>query len=221
MSWIHDVSYVSDVPGKNDSKGLVGGGISTDSLIDLVSNAQHFILIQTPYLVTTALSQDLFRRAIDRGVSIKILTNSLLSTDNLEAFSGYKREREVLLDMGVEIYELKPDALIRLKVMTGALQRELHHTPKFGLHAKSMVIDAATSVVGTFNLDPRSANLNTECVTIIRNETISTQLQQTMLVELAEENAWKVSKDFNPDHLASFGKRFQLMLRRIVPQSIL
>lgn len=222
LRWLEDVTFVSDLPGKNaGDAGLSGGGTTTDSLAALISKAKQSIYIQSPYLVTTALSQQLFADAISRGVSVKILTNSLTSTDNLEAFSGYKRERETLLKIGVEIYELKPDAAIRYKVMTGALQKSMNFSPIFGLHAKSMVIDAAISVVGTFNLDPRSANLNTECITIIRDQSIGHQLQQTMSEEFHPENAWRITSDFNPDDEASFGKRFQLWLRGIVPKSIL
>ncbi len=220
--WVDDVSFVSDLPGKNDgAEGLGGGGMSTDALIDLINNAKRSVYIQTPYLVTTELSQQLFQQAIERGVEIKILTNSLLSTDNLEAFSGYKREREKLLDIGVQIYEFKPDAAIRYQVMTGALQKEVNFSPIFGLHAKSMVVDKEIAVIGTFNLDPRSANLNTECIAVVNDTTIATNLANTMLEEFKEENAWQTTRDFNPDDLASNGKRFQLWLRGVVPKSIL
>lgn len=222
VAWVDDVSFVSDLPGKNDGKdGLGGGGLSTDALITLIEEAKTSVYIQTPYLVTTEVSQQLFKRAIDRGVEVKILTNSLLSTDNLEAFSGYKREREKLLAIGVQIYEFKPDAAIRYQVMTGALQREMNFTPIFGLHAKSMVIDKEVAVIGTFNLDPRSANLNTECIAVVRDSTIATDLFNTMAVELKAENAWQTTMDFNPDSNATRGKRFQLWLRGVVPKSIL
>jgi cardiolipin synthase C len=220
--WVDDVSFISDLPGKNDgNEGLGGGGLSTSALVDLIDGAEESIYIQTPYLVTTELSQQLFQNAIGRGVEVKILTNSLQSTDNLEAFSGYKREREKLLNIGVKIYEFKPDAAIRYQVMTGALQKQLDFTPTFGLHAKSMVVDQKIAVIGTFNLDPRSANLNTECIAVIRNETIGSNLFETMTEELKPENAWQTTIDFNPDSYASRGKRFQLWLRGIVPKSIL
>lgn len=220
--WVDDVSFISDLPGKNDgSSGLEGGGLSTDKLVQLISEARNEIYIQTPYLVTTELSQQLFADAIARGVSVNILTNSLLSTDNLEAFSGYRREREKLLEIGVHIYEFKPDAAIRYQVMTSALQKEMNFSPIFGLHAKSMAIDNEIAVIGTFNLDPRSANLNTECIAVIYDETIATNLTQIMQTELLPENAWETTADFNPDGYASRGKRFQLWLRGLVPKSIL
>lgn len=222
MVWVDDVSFVSDVPGKNDgSEGLSGGGQSTDSLISLINRAEKSINIQTPYLVTTELSQQLFQEAINRGVEINILTNSLTSTDNLEAFSGYKRERDKLLAIGVNIFEFRPDATIRYKLMTGALQKEVDFKPKFGLHAKSMAIDKEIAVIGTFNLDPRSANLNTECIVIIYDSTIAGNLHDVMLEELKPENAWQTTSTFNPDSEASIGKRFQLWLRGVVPKSIL
>ncbi len=217
-----DVKFYSDAPGKNDgTKGLGGGGISTDALVQLVKNASDNIYIQSPYLVTTALSQNLFKEAIDRGVEIHILTNSLSSTDNLEAFSGYQRDRDVLIESGVQIYEYRPDAEIRKEIMKNDLQRKMDYKPIFGLHAKSMVVDNKTAVIGTFNLDPRSAHLNTECVTVIQSPSISAQMLATMKLELQPQNAWKVTREFNPDYLADKMKRIEVVTRRIVPKSVL
>jgi len=222
LHYVKDVVFYSDDPGKNDgSKGLKGGGISTSALIDLVSKAEESIYIQSPYLITTALSQDLFREAINRGVEIHILTNSLQSTDNLEAFSGYERDRKDLLATGTNIYEYKPDAEIRKKIMKNELQRNMDFQPIFGLHAKSMVLDNKIAAIGTFNLDPRSANLNTECVTVIYSQEVATDMVSIMKTELLPENAWKITKDFNPDHAAGKFKKIKILTRRLIPKNIL
>ncbi|MEJ2109096.1 MAG: phospholipase D family protein [Acidobacteriota bacterium] len=219
--WVDNFTFVSDLPGKNENEDLQGGGLTTDALIGLINEARKSIYIQSPYFVTTDLSQGLFKKAIDRGVQIKVLTNSLTATDNLEAFSGYRRERKKLLEIGVDVFEFRPDAAIRFKRMTGALQKKTGFNPIFGLHAKSMVVDEAVSVVGTFNLDPRSANLNTECVCIIRDPIVSEKLFKVMAEELKPQNAWHVSKDYNPDKEAGTGKRIKVWFRGIVPKSIL
>lgn len=89
---------------------MSGSGQSTEALITLVKSAKKYIDIQTPYLITNPESKKLFSDAVKRGVKIRILTYSLASTDNLEAFSGYQRERKELLYTGVQIFEFKPDA---------------------------------------------------------------------------------------------------------------
>lgn len=222
LQWVNNVEFVSDLPGKNDgSKGLDGGGISTFQLIKLVSQAKDSIIIQSPYLITTNLGKQLFKEAVKRGVKIKILTNSLASTDNLQAFSGYQRDREELLKTGVRIFEFRPDAKIRFDIMTGALQKKMNHTPIFGLHAKSMVIDGKITVIGTFNIDPRSANLNTECVTVIHSEKIAKEVQQEMLLEIKPENAWETTLTFNPDAKSSLKKNIKAKAMKIVPKGIL
>jgi phosphatidylserine/phosphatidylglycerophosphate/cardiolipin synthase-like enzyme len=223
LVWSEHVAFISDVPEKNDGdEGLGGGGITTDELIRLVEQATSTIEIQTPYLVTTDLSWDLFRRAIDRGVSIRILTNSLASTDNLEAFSGYKRDRDRLLRMGVEIYEFKPDAEIRRTVLTSPLQDTLDYKPIIGLHSKSMVVDGKIAMIGTFNLDPRSANLNTECITVMYDETIARRLQKVMEADRLPENAWRTTLQWNPDKKANLGDRFGVWWRsHLIPKSVL
>ncbi len=178
-------------------------------------------MIQTPYLITTQLGKTLFREAVARGVEVKIMTNSLASTDNLEAFSGYQRDRDRLLVTGVRVFEYKPDAAVRYKIMTGALQKEINFTPVFGLHAKSMVIDGEITVIGTFNLDPRSANLNTECVTVIYSSTITKEVLTGMEEELKPENCWETTVRFNPDSKASLKKNIKLMPMKIISKDIL
>jgi len=222
LVWTDSVQFISDLPGKNDgSMGLAGGGVATDSLVSLIAKAKTSVLIQSPYLITTESSRQLFKAAADRGVTIKILTNSLSSTDNLEAFNGYQRDRQKLLATGVMIYEFRPDAAIRFEVMTGALQRKMNFTPIFGLHAKSMVIDGEVAVIGTFNLDPRSANLNTECMAVIYDRQVAGELQQAMEADMLPENAWQTTSDYNPDAEAGTAKRMKAWLRGVVPKSIL
>jgi phosphatidylserine/phosphatidylglycerophosphate/cardiolipin synthase-like enzyme len=222
LVWLDDVEFVSDMPGKNDgNNGLGGGGLSTTALIDLIKKAKSSIDIQTPYLITTELSRNLFSEAVERGVTIRILTNSLASTDNVEAFSGYQSDREKLLRTGVNIYEFRPDAAERTRIMTGELQETLPHKPIFGLHAKSMVIDGETTVIGTFNLDPRSANLNTECIVIVRSQEISKGVLVGMEEEFLPENSWETTLDYNPDLEVDKIKRFTTWTRKIIPKEIL
>ena len=222
LVWLDDVEFISDKPGKNDGKnGLGGGGVSTNALIDLIKHAKSSIDIQTPYLITTELSRNLFREAVESGVKIRILTNSLASTDNVEAFSSYQSDREKLLGTGVSIYEFRPDAEERTRIMTGELQETLQHKPIFGLHAKSMVIDKKTTVIGTFNLDPRSANLNTECIVIVQSYKISKGVLVGMEEEFRPENSWKTTLDYNPDLEVNKIKRLKTWTRKIIPKEIL
>jgi len=222
LVWLDQVDFVSDIPGKNDgTKGLSGGGVCTDTLISLIKHAKKSLDIQSPYLITTELGRGLFKDAVQRGVKIRILTNSMASTDNMEAFSGYQRDRKKLLETGVEIYEFRPDAAERFLVMTGALQEKINFTPIFGLHAKSMVVDGKIAVIGTFNLDPRSANLNTECVAVIHSEKIAQGVLKGMETEFKSDNSWQTTLDFNPDAEAANGKRVKAWSRKIVPKDIL
>lgn len=222
VHWLNNVEYISDVPGKNDGKTFLGGsGITTDRLIALIQQAKHSVTIQSPYLVTTELGKNIFKTLVDRGVEVKILTNSLVSNDNFEAFSGYQRDRKKLLETGVKIFEFKPDAKIRQKTMSKELTKQLAKDPIFTLHAKSMVIDEEITIIGTFNLDPRSANLNTESITIIPSPKISKKVKATMEIEMSSENAWETTRDWNPDGEATFSTRLKVKSRIFVPKSIL
>lgn len=222
LVWLDSVDFVSDIPGKyNRNDHSSPGRISTFALIDLIKQAKKTINIQSPYLITTQLGEKLFRDAVKRGVTVRILTNSLASTDNLEAFAGYQKCRKNLLETGIKIYEFKPDAADRFKIMTGALQKKLNYAPTFGLHAKSMVIDDETTVIGTFNLDPRSANFNTECFAVIHSPKIAKGVLKGMEIEFKPENAWETTLTFNPDAEAGKKKQMKAWTRKIVPKEIL
>ncbi len=222
LVWTDSVRFVSDIPGKFDKTHVALPKTGTTfNLIALIKSAKSSIDIQSPYLITTALGEQLFREAVQRGVKVRILTNSLASTDNLEAFAGYQKCRKKLLATGVYIYEFRPDAANRYKIMTGALQKKLNFVPTFGLHAKSMVIDSETTVVGTFNLDPRSAYLNTECFAVISSSQVAGGVLKGMEEALLPENAWQTTSDKNPDAEAGRKKQLKTWTRKIVPKEIL
>ena len=67
LVWLDDVHFVSDVPGKNEESGLGSGGVSTDTLIQLIKKATRSVDIQSPYLITSDLGKKLLKDAVDRG----------------------------------------------------------------------------------------------------------------------------------------------------------
>jgi hypothetical protein len=111
------------------------------------------VLIQSPYLVLSDPALALFRETLARGVRIRISTNSLASTDNLQAFGGYRAQRRELLAMGLDVREYRPDPAVQREVMQRyeILRPE---APVFALHAKTLVVDREVVVIGTYNLDP-------------------------------------------------------------------
>lgn len=221
FAWTNDIEFIADEPGKNEATDLHGGGLTTDKVLELITKAKESIDIQTPYLITTPEGESFLKAAIIRGVKIRILTNSLSSTDNIEAFSAYQEVRETLLKIGIEIYEFRPDAQVKSEIMTGELHKGKEHKPQFGLHAKTMVIDSEISVIGTFNADPRSANLNTECITVVKSKEIATGILSGMETEYKPENSWRISLEYNPDDEVSNYKQIKTWTRKILPKAIL
>jgi len=216
MSW-EDATFISDIPGKNPGDaGLGGGGESTTYLVEAIQGAQESILIQSPYLIMPEGGIELFADLVDRGVRIRISTNSLASTDNIQAFSGYHEQREDLLRAGVELYEFKPYPQIRDELIE-RYPAIAESNPVFALHAKSMVIDGETVYIGTFNLDPRSANLNTEVGVLVDSKELADQLIASIERDILSQNSWLTTEWFNPDSEVTRGKRFRVWLNSILP----
>ena len=215
MVW-DDVRFIHDVPGKNNgSDGLKGGGYTTQALIHEIKQAKKSITIQSPYLVVPDGGIELFRELTKQGVDIRINTNSLASTDNILAFSGYAKQRKKLLKAGINIFEFKPNPYIHRDLI------ERHESlnkssPIFAIHAKTMVIDGETLYVGTFNLDPRSANLNTEVGVLVKNHQLAQQVENSIKNDMRPENSWNTRTE-KPNSHASLYKRIKVRILRLLP----
>lgn len=215
MQWT-SVDYLHDIPGKNNqTHQLDGGGQTTTSLINLLSEAKHQVLMESPYLIMPEGGFEFFSELLAKGIEVAIVTNSLESTDNLQAYSGYQKQKQRLLDLGIKIYEFrsKPGIYRRLIDRHEQLGKEL---PIFALHAKSMVIDDRITYIGTFNFDPRSANLNTEVGLVIRDERIAQQVAQAIRQDMATENSWEANISDEQQNVG-FLKRVKVFLWGLLP----
>lgn len=142
----------------------------TYNVLEAVAQAQHEVVASSPYFVPGVKGMAFLKKLRDRGVKITILTNSLGSTDEPIVHTGYSRYREQMLAQGVDLYELSTTRLKdnkRLFLFGSSLGR---------LHAKLFVIDRKTSFVGSMNLDPRSATVNTEFGAVIDSPQIAREI---------------------------------------------
>lgn len=211
-----DTRVISDKPGKNDgSQGLKGSGTTTRVLQRALENATTRVTIQTPYVVLTDEAILLFAGLVQRGVQVRIVTNSLASTDNLQAYSGYHKKRDELLAAGIELHEFRPYPMVQYRLNERHAEIR-QHNPVFAVHAKTMVIDGESLFVGTFNLDPRSANLNTEIGVQIKSPLLARQVEARIEQDMRPQNSWAPLTD-NPDEQAALGKRIQLWFWELLP----
>ncbi len=210
-----DVRFLCDLPGKNSTKRRFdGGGRTTAALVDELKKAKKSVTIQSPYLVMPKGGLELFRDLVKRGVEVRIVTNSLASTDNLQAFSGYHKQRQAILKSGIKVFEFRPDPAIKRELIERYPKLE-QQAPVFAIHAKSMVIDSETLFVGTFNFDPRSANLNTEVGVLIRNPDLAGQVERNIVRDMSPENSWSAAD--NADRFAPAEKLRKVKLWKALP----
>lgn len=119
-----------------------------------------------------------------------VLTNSLAATDVAAVHAGYAKRRKQLLAAGIKLYELRP---------TGQRPDERDLAGPFGssgssLHAKTFATDDRTLFIGSFNFDPRSANLNTEMGFLIDSPTLARTMHAAFVHEVPAR-AWEVRRD--------------------------
>ncbi|HHX62515.1 MAG TPA: hypothetical protein GX707_17655, partial [Epulopiscium sp.] len=118
-------------------------------ITQLMATAQKSVFIQSPYVVPIKqMTRDYIDKERFKDINVSILTNSLASTPNPPAYSGYLNHRKEIVDSNINVYELQSQ----------------HST-----HGKSFVIDDDLVLIGSFNLDPRSAYLSTESMVAIHS----------------------------------------------------
>ena len=104
---------------------------------------------------------------------VRILTNSLESTNALPAHAAYRRLRAQLLRDGVELYEVRAQ-LGRTSKGSGQ-SAAVSRFGNYGLHAKLFVFDRQQLFIGSMNFDQRSVRFNTEIGLIIASPELAQQ----------------------------------------------
>ncbi len=159
----------------------------------LAREVQHDLLIESPYFIPSELMLKRMGEMAGRGVNLRVLTNSLASTDVTIVHAAYGKYRDTLLDSGVRLYELRPDAESRkLHVADPALPSKL------SLHAKVVVFDKEKVFVGTLNLDPRSIILNTEVGILVHSPELAHKIIEDLEVDFQAQNSWRLELEREP-----------------------
>jgi putative cardiolipin synthase len=153
----------------------------------LFERATEQLLITNAYIIPAQQGIDLLQGLTERGVDVRILTNSLASHDVPAVNSKYQRWRDDFIDAGADLYELRADPQIQTLTDVPPVVGEFT-----GLHTKAAVIDRRQVFIGSMNLDPRSANINTEMGIIADSQGLAEELAEKMLRDMDGSNAWHV-----------------------------
>ncbi|MGS0893517.1 phospholipase D-like domain-containing protein [Burkholderia stagnalis] len=155
-------------------------------LVELTHGAQQEFLAFSPYFVPHDAGVKTLGETTARGVRVAILTNSLAATDAVAVQAGYAPYRVPLLRHGVELYEFKAQPGRPRTRLLGSRSRA-------SLHAKAYVIDRKILVIGSMNLDPRSAHLNTELALVIHSPVLAQQVATIFARATQPDESYRVS----------------------------
>jgi phosphatidylserine/phosphatidylglycerophosphate/cardiolipin synthase-like enzyme len=214
LVWAPSVLMV-DKPGKvgpGDDE-VDAGDTLIDGLLTLMGQTRTDLLIVSPYFVPGQPMMKVFADLRQRGVRIRVLTNSLASNDAPAAHAGYARYRKQLLGMGIELFEMRAEQEGSAGGLgSGVNSRGAQSAGMFGsgggiggskastgrasLHSKAVIIDGRIAVIGSMNLDLRSQLKNSEVALVIRSAALSRQ--SILLVENSiAKGAYRLEADNN------------------------
>ncbi len=192
-----DAVLLYDMPEKittdvEDTSTHIEGKIPQD-----IRATKRFYMV-SPYFIPTEKMLARIQKMLDKGIDVAVLTNSLESSDSAAVYAFYSKSQKKLLKMGVRLYEIHPnafaDAVLKQDYNT------LKEMPTAVLHAKTIVIDDDFFVIGSVNMDPRSRQLNTELVSIIKNSELNTHEAELFKKLTAPKNAYQLSLEYKDDN---------------------
>jgi putative cardiolipin synthase len=178
-----DMQFLSDDVGKL-TKSVPADTNLVHQLRTLLGSPSKKLTIISSYFVPTQDGVNTLVELAESGIEIKILTNSFDATDVTAVHSGYSQWRPKLLRAGVKIYELKATASEEKRENKLWKARSQSST---SLHAKAFAVDDYQVFIGSYNVDPRSANINTEMGVIINDDELATQLHEALSDDLLNQ----------------------------------
>lgn len=178
-----DMQFLSDDVGKL-TKTVPADTNLVHQMRTLLGSPSKKLTIISSYFVPTKDGVKTLVELAESGVEIKILTNSFDATDVTAVHSGYSQWRPNLLNAGVKIYELKSTASEEKRENKLWKARSQSST---SLHAKAFAVDDYQVFIGSYNVDPRSANINTEMGVIINDDELANQLHSALSDDLLNQ----------------------------------
>ena len=162
----------ADAPEKARDPGPTMGrpGAAMQGVLDAMAGARREVGIMSPYFVPGPVGMRAMSAGVQQGVRITLFTNSLASSDEPLVHHRYAGYRVALLRLGVQIYEFSPELIQRSRGFGFRAPSSAR------LHAKVAVVDDRLLVVGSVNLDPRSAIANTETSVVIDSPPLVAEL---------------------------------------------
>jgi putative cardiolipin synthase len=181
--------------------GEQAGKLLRDRVERAAEAVRSELMVASPYLVPGDDGLRLLTGLRARNVRVRVLTNSLQSTDAPITFAAYGRYRVPMLEAGIELYEVRPQ-LGEPNMPGGGSLKSSSSTP-FALHAKVFVFDRRQVFVGSMNFDERSRHLNTELGVLIDSPELAKEIAERFEAVAQPANSYVLS--LGPPNVA--GKR--------------
>ncbi|MBN1794185.1 MAG: phospholipase D family protein [Candidatus Omnitrophica bacterium] len=212
------VSFIADHPGKRERIGKRQIARTTYELGRFLLRAEKSLVVQTPYLVVDKKNARYFKKLARSKPDLECLisSNSLASADHVHAYAfSFKNKKKYLKDFRWQIFELRPDPKDADLMITPVNKEERVGGYITCIHAKTYVVDGQAVWVGSFNLDPRSANLNTEAGLIIDDEGVAQAIEKNIRRDMAHQNSWTIGRRPKVPVVSRFSRPLGNIIRAI------
>lgn len=184
LIWSANVRVIADDPQKAFGRERGPSKVLASMVAEIQATTQRLWMV-SPYFVPGIGGTVALRSLARQGADIAILTNSLSATDVAAVHSGYAKYRLPLLEAGVRLFEMK-----LAPVFEPEHTRFRLGSSRGSLHTKALVLDGERVFVGSFNIDPRSSDLNCEMGVWIRSRTLASELEESFTSGIDPQRAY-------------------------------
>jgi len=181
LYWLDEVGVYSDPAAKGQGEGQPEWLVRR--LGKAMDAARRELRVISPYFVPGDEGTRWLVAKRAQGVRVGVLTNSLAANDVMAVHGGYAPYRVPLLEGGVDLFELMPH---------GRQDSSLFGSSGASLHTKAFAVDGESGFIGSFNLDPRSVNLNTEMGVLFRDRAATAALLRSYESKIAADKSYRV-----------------------------
>ncbi len=172
---------------------------------ELMKNAKERVKIHTPYIICNDMMYNTWKEIAESVPDFSIMTNSVANNGNPFGSADYARNRNRILNTGIDIWEYEGG---------------------YSYHGKSILIDDDLSVIGSFNMDMRSTYLDTELMLVIRSKEINKQLEEGMMEyervsrQVLEDGTYRDPYHVEPIELTKKRQRNVLLVQHLLGKKI-
>lgn len=174
-------TFYSDKPGHGRRHRREGRLLKAE-IFERLKAVKEKVTIDTPYFISDDDTRPILDELLTSGKEVDVLTNGVYSTDAIYVATVFYHYFKRWLGLGLKPHIYQGDALSYYPTVDNGVSGA-----RWGTHSKSFVFDNDSSMIGSYNFDPRSNVYSLELAYFCDgNERLASSLRSDIEARMAQ-----------------------------------